>query len=222
MARNIIRYTFLTIPQKLQCELMITVDARSPEYSTSYEGTESTNLRLFPTVIISITRKAETDENGNRVRAPWNPNDSVSLTTWNVPIMLNELKGIEKDMTIPNLYTYHGERLELNDEVAEKVRRVFMVGQSMIELSPVVIDQVDDNKVEGIKMKFNNEQSTVLLTLNELTAVVYGLSSLNIDVMSLQLYTTFLREKAVHIPRPIMDKPVVDIQPKKNPFADLQ
>ena len=33
---------------------------------------------------------------------------------------------LQEDLKITDLYTYHGKRLELNEEVASKIRRVFM------------------------------------------------------------------------------------------------
>ena len=52
------------------------------------------------------------------------------------------------------VHTYHGKRLELNEEVAAKIRRVFMIGNVTLELSAVVVVQQDESRVEGIKVKF--------------------------------------------------------------------
>lgn len=213
--RQIVRYKFGTIPSKLSLELRITIDERSgPEYTSTYDGGQSTNITVFPIIVISITRSAELDENGNRVRAPWNPGDSMSITKFNIPILIRELKAIQDDMSTPDLYTYHGERLELNEEAAEKIRRVFMLGNTTLELSAVVISSDDDTKLEGIKFKINNEQSAVNLTLNELAALIYNLETLDVDNLTFQLYLTYIKN-GNSTPTSISQtaKPTVDIKP---------
>ena len=163
MSKQVVRYQSLVIPGKLRNEVRITVDDKGAEYVSNFDGNKSTSISLFPIVSITLTRQGETDGEGNRVRAPWNPNDNLSMTKYNLPVFLNELIGIQQGMKIPELYTYQGKRLELNEEAAQKIRRVFMIGNTTLELSPVVIIQGDDTRVEGIKMKFNNEQSSGIL-----------------------------------------------------------
>lgn len=217
--KQIVRYRFMTIPSKLTGEIRITVEDRAVEYLSVYDGGQSTSVSLSPIINLAITRPPETDENGNRVRPPWNPNDSICLTKFSLPIFLKELKGIERDMQTPELYTYHGTRLELNDEAANKVRRVFMISNTTLELTAVVIEQLDETKVEGIKMKFNNEQSTVLLTLNELTSLVYNLNALNPDQLAFQLYLTYVNRASTRGGNKMRDnnpKVPVDIAPKKD------
>lgn len=193
--RQTVRYRVLTIPNKLRVEVSLPLDdRRAPEYTSSNDGGTNTSVTLYPYLSIGILRASETDENGNRVRAPWNPNDNLSMTKFSFPVFLEELRGIAKDMKIPELYTYHGKRLELNEELAAKVRRVFMIGNTTLELSTVVVvNEMDDSRVEGIKMKFNNEQSSVVLTLNELTALKYTLEHVDLDVICLQIYQIWLK-----------------------------
>ena len=190
--KQIVRYRFMTIPSKLTGELRITIDERSAEYNSQFDGGRSTNIALFPIIAVAITRPNEIDEKGNKIRAPWNPNDSIGMTKFTFPIFINELKAMMRDMKIPELYTYQGNRLELNTKISEKYRHVFMLGNTAIEFSPVVITQPDETKVEGVKLKFNREESSVLLTLNELEALLYNLNSLNVDLLSLQLYKTYI------------------------------
>jgi len=190
--KQIIRFTNLIIPTKLRSEVRIVIEShRSPEYISNFNDDKYTSISLQPLVTLVIVRQTESDENGDRRKAPWNPNDALSMTKVTLPVFVNELIGIQQDLKTPELYTYTGKRLELNEEAAAKVRRVFMVGNMTLELSAVVIVQLDDTRVEGIKMKFNNEQSSVLLTLNEIEALGFNLKNLDIDSISMLMYIHF-------------------------------
>ena len=70
-----------------------------------------------------------------------------------------------------------------------------MIGTVTLELTAVVITQQDESRVEGIKMKYNNEQSTVLLTLNDLRSLIFTLEHTDIDNVSMSLYKLFGNSK---------------------------
>ena len=190
--KHTVKYRVLSITNKLIMEARIIVDDSKSVYSGTYEGSKFTSLNINPIIGMSIFRPIESDENGQRVKAPWNPNDHLILTKYTFPILFEELHGIQQDMKKPELYTYHGKRLELNETLAETIRRVFMIGDTTVELSAVVIVQNDDTRVEGIKMKFNNEQSSVLLTVNELTSLIFNMNHLDIDSLTLAMYNNFV------------------------------
>ena len=42
--KQIVRYRYLTIPNKLTGEIRITVDDRAAEYSSAFDGGTSTNI----------------------------------------------------------------------------------------------------------------------------------------------------------------------------------
>lgn len=194
MKQNV-KYRSLVIPGKLTIEVRIMIDDRGGEYLSSFDGNKSTSVSFFPIVSITLTKPAELDDNGNRVRAPWNPNDNLGMTKFNMPIMYNNLKAIQEDMKTPELYTYHGKRLELNEEAAAKIRKVYLIGNTTIELSAVVVlNTADDSRVEGIKMKFNNEQSSVLLTLNELDSLIYNLGHMDVDSIAFLMYLNYINK----------------------------
>lgn len=211
--KQIVRYRHLTIPGKLTSDIRIIVDDRGSEYHSNMNMNDSTSINLFPVINLSITRLGDVDENGNKIKAPWNPNDSLGMTKYNLPIFVDELYNIQQDMKIPELYTYHGKRLEINEEIASKIRRVFMIGNVTLELTAIVITQNDDSRLEGIKMKFNNEQSSVQLTLNELNSLIFNYKHIDIDSISLLLYLNYVKRPDVSSFDSLM-KPEVDIIPK--------
>lgn len=211
--KQIVRYRFMTIPNKLFGDIRISVDESSRvEVKSNYEGGKSTNIVLLPIISIQILRPLEVNEEGRKFRPLSSMNDSIGLTKFSYPIFLNELKAIYDGMKTPDLYSYHGNRLELNDKEAEKIRRVFAVGRSSIELKAVVIETPNDagtsEMLEGIKMKFNNEESTVLLTIREIESIIWTLENLDIDGLVLNMYLSFIDRVPYQ-----RNRPMVDIQP---------
>ena len=209
--KQIVRYRFMNIPNKMIGEIRISVDERSAEYSANFEGGKSTNISLFPIINLQLLQQQDSTDQSTFGKISWDPNSSLGLTKFTFPIFLDELKAINRGLRKPDLYTYHGTRLEINAKEAEKIRRVFMISNTTVELSPVVLDTAD-NKLEGIKIKFNNEKASVLLTVNELTALLYNLSTVNIDMLSFTLYLNYITKgENYHSPRP---RTLVDIVPK--------
>lgn len=207
--KQIIRYRYLNIPNKLSGDIRITID-KDPEYSTVFDGGRSTNITLFPIIALSMIKNIY-DENGMRIKSPWNPNDSIGMTKFNLPIFIRELKSIEKDLLIPDLYRYVKERLEVDPEKAESVRKVFMIGNTTIELSAIVIED-DTAQYEGIKMKFNNENSVTSLSINELRSLIFNLENLNVDSLVLQLYFNYCKNDNT---KPVTSLSTDIIPPKK-------
>ena len=81
------------------------------------------------------------------------------------------------------------------------------------------VNRVDDTRVEGIKMKFNNEQSSVLLTLNELDSLVFNLRNMDVDSVALLLYLNYINKPAgTKNFNANALTPKVDIAPKESEF----
>ena len=217
--RQIVRYRFMTIPNKLYADVRVTIDDTSrAEVNNKFDGGRSINLTLLPMINIQMLKPLELDSTGRKFRPRPNGNDSVGLTKMNLPTFVNELKRIHKELDEnEELYTYRGDRLDLNDTMAEKVRRAFLIGRVAVELRAVVIEQVLDTGItqreKGIKMKFNNEESTVLLTMVELEAMIWIMDNVDIDNLVLSMYLTLV-ERSAYQP----NKPVVDIQPMAKPM----
>ncbi len=212
-------YRFLNVPNKLRGELRIIIDSdKNPEYISNGINGKTTSIVFYPMITLTIIRPPSIDENGQRIQTPWNINDSLTLSKFNLPIFCKELKSIIKDMEISELYTYHGNRLELNEALAEKVRRVFMINTTTVEFSPVVIIQ-DEDRLEGIKLKFNNEQSSIIFTLNEITSLEYNISKLDVDSLAMLLYINYINrpDKPKNFDK-LMSPPTVDIAPKNQDF----
>ncbi len=220
--KQIVRYRFLTVPSKLYADIRVTVDDTGhSETRSTYDGGKSITLMLLPMINIQLVKPLEITDDGRRHRPVPSINDSIGLTKFNLPTFISELKGIYEDMKTPDLYVYRGERLDLNDAAAEKIRRAFIVGRSGVELRAVVIEQPTENggfeRLEGIKFKINNEDSTVLLTLREIESMLWTFDHIDVDSLVLMMYTNFIERNAYEY-----KKPVVDITPvAKTPVPNV-
>lgn len=215
--KNVIRYRFLTIPKKIYCDIRLSIsDNISPEYRSSYEDTNSVSLRLSPFIGINIVRPNVQDEEGRTIRAPWNPNDSLGMTKFNLPIFIDNLRAIRRSMETPNLYSYVGKRLEINEKEAELTRRVFTIGNTVVEFAPIVVTPDDDTRVEGIKVKFNNEDSSFTLTLNEISSLYWNLNNTNYEEIAIMMYQSYMKnpDKKEFEPTKKTYNTSVDITPK--------
>lgn len=222
--KQFVRYQFLLIPGKLRGEIRITIDdTRAAEFSSEFNGNKSTNITFLPIISLTIVKPSSVDDNGNRVKGQWTMSDTLGMTKFNLPLFLRQIKAMQENMKIPDLYTYQGKRLELNEEKAEKIRDVFPIGNVTIELSAVVITQVnaagEDERIEGIKIKFNNEQSSVVLSINEFDSLVYNVEHIDVDSIAFLVYLNYI--KSSDKPKTFTQdtlKPLVDIVPKEEDF----
>lgn len=199
--KSSVRVNIVLIPNKLRVDIRASMDDKTEYYSTTQEN--SLSVRIYPWITMSIVRPFNEDK-------VWNPNDSLAMTSYSLPIFLDNLTSIQQGMLTPSLYNYTNERLELNADAAEKIRKVFMIGTTTVELSAVVIEQ-NDQHIEGIKMKFNNEESVVALSLNDIESLRYNLSHLDLASFSLLSYFNYYKKSnSVGVINPTM----VDIKPK--------
>ena len=216
--KQIARYRFLTVPNKLYADIRITVDESThAETRNVYDGGMSVNLILLPMINMQILKPLEVSDTGRRFRPMSSQNDSIGMTKFNFPTFIMELKNIYSDMKTPDLYIYKGDRLDLNERVADNIRRTFVIGRTNIELKAVVIEQASEtggiDRVEGIKMKFNNEDSSVLLTLREIESMLWVMNHVDIDNLVLSMYLNLIERNSYE-----KAKPVVDIQPMSRPI----
>lgn len=187
-----VNYQVLLLKNKLRIYLTTTIDTmKSPIYTSNNDKGSTTGITVYPSVEIRLIKFIE-DDTGRRIPKPWDIQDVVSLDKRDIAIFVNEFKQMMDKMKTPDLYVYTGNRLELNEKIAAKNRQVFKAWTSTVELSAVVVIDEDDKRVEGIKMKFMNEDHSVLLTLNDMESLYYNLSRLDIDTLCLLMYLNFM------------------------------
>jgi hypothetical protein len=219
-----VRYRVMTITGKLNLEIRLIVDDSrisrfgGNESTFNANGDIYTSLNLFPIISLNIVRRSQVTEEGQIQRPAFNPNDSLGMSRYHLPVFLSELEKAFESLKVPDMYSYVSKRLTVNEELAERHRRVFSIGMTVVEMTPVVISQPDETKVEGIKLKFNNEESTVLLTINDIEALLFTLRTMEIDTIVLTMHMEYLRTGSSNIDPskvPSINRgPIVDIVPK--------
>ena len=50
----------------------------------------------------------------------------------------------------------------------------------------------------GSHVKFNNEQSSILLTLNDLDSIIFNLNHIDVDSIALLMYTNFVKRGEIN------------------------
>lgn len=183
-----LKYNMLTIPNKLKVDIKIILDDKGAEYIS--DDNEFSSLSIYPLVIISIIRPFIVNEDGLKKKPTWSPNDSIILTKYNFPLLIRELEEIQKDLKIRELFSYVGDRLELNEDLADKIIRKIKLGYNAIELAPIIISK-DEDRIEGIKLKINNEDSVVKLSINDVDSLIYNLKHMDIESISFMLYNKY-------------------------------
>ena len=214
-----VKYRILTITSKLSLDLLISTDTNnprfgSPEKTTELNGDTFTNIMHIPRFTLSIIRPSEINEEGKWTKPPYNANDHLRMSRNQISILLSELRRIDKALNIPDMYSYSDKRLIINESLADEHRAVFDINNTVVELLPVVIVQpIDENRVEGIQMKFNNDQSISFLTLNDLQSLIYTLRTMNVDSIVLNLHAIYFHNESSLDQNDVI-KPIVDIKPK--------
>ena len=100
----------------------------------------------------------------------------------------------------------------MSEVYAKKLTHSFMISNTAVEISPALIvredpsDETKFDRLEGIKLKFNTEQSSTYLTINEMDSLVYNLTHLDIDNLALMLYTHYVKRNTYNAPS-IVPKP---------------
>lgn len=210
-----LKYSILVIAKKLKVEVRVSItDQNLFVRRFTNETADTTTFSSLPSLVISILRPRMEGE----MTKEWNPNDTLMLTKYTLPIFYRELTAIYEGMKTPNLYSYTDNRLELNESAAEEVRRVFQIYNTTVELAPMVITQEKPDGVdylEGIKMKFNNENSSVHLTLNDAYSLMWNINNVDVDVISLEMFNYYLSTGSKEMAMNLSYKSDIDIKPKK-------
>lgn len=186
--RENIRYTFFSIPDKLRGTIRLSVDMVSAEFHTSGDYGSSTSISLFPYIDLNIQRPMVYDEGtGRRVRARTDMGDWLPMNRFNFPTFCREFKEACKSLEIREMYAYTGDRLDLNEALAETHKRTFKIGDYTIEIIPTLLE-TEKERLEGLRLTINSEPHSVSLTLNELNSMMWAIDHLDIDSISLALY----------------------------------
>lgn len=194
MIQNV-RYRYMTIPSKLTGDIHLRIDDKSRDFRQVLgDDVSNISIQLLPIINVNITRPLEKDADGLYIKRAWNPNDSLGMTKYQLAIFIDNWKKIYNDMKIPSLYIYTGDQLDLNEKEAKNVRRVFTAGSQVVELMPIVIYDENKKAKEGIKMKINDENSTVHLSLDESLGLITIVNNLDVDTITLMMYNNYIRK----------------------------
>lgn len=187
--RENIRYTFITIPEKLKGTIRLSIDMAAAEYRSFGDYANTTAISIFPYIDLQILRPMVFDEaTGRNVRPKTGDRgDWLPMNKFNFPMFCREFGEACDSLKIREMYAYTGTRLDLNDALAETHKRSFKIGDYAVEIIPTILE-TEQERLEGLRITINSEPHSVSLTLNEITSLRWSLEHLDVDNLALTLY----------------------------------
>lgn len=207
-------YHVITIPKKLKMEIKLIVEDNKSEYINSSGEDTFATIRLFPMITLGIVREVQRDDTGLIIKQPFVLSDTLTMSRYTLAIFKSEFEDIFRLIKEKDVYTYHGKRLELNEKIVEEIRKVFKISRNVVEIMPTLLISPDDmdEKIEGVKLKFNNENSSVLLSINDMIALIETMNNISIDTITTWMYKEFKNAKPGTYPPASFKE--IDIIPK--------
>lgn len=171
-----------------------------------FNGNEYMNISPNPFVTIDISTRATKRNEG------YNPNRSVNLNGYSLFLLTTALKRLLNNFrTIKELYYYDDGELIVDKELSKKCIEVVSAGDKKIRVQPVVVppdepEAIGSASYEGAVFIINSFDSYQYLTITELEYLVYVLSSIRMNEMSMLLMNTVKLHKTEIIEQ--LDKPI--------------
>lgn len=154
------------IPQQKRLNLVNTYKFNGNEYITL-------NPHPFITIDISDTF-TKTEE--------WNSNRTVTLNLMSKMVLESMLSTMITNFKIKDLFYYQNNDLRVNQELAKKLEKVFVIGNKTCVLRYAVIqdDKTQDGPYEGVIFMINKAENFCYLTFDEIQFLFYTLRSINL------------------------------------------
>lgn len=153
----------------------------------TYNG--STYLKFSPKSFITLDI-SKTNDKGDG----WNPNTVANLNKICLFEFTKKCELILNGFTVKELFYTKNGRLKLSSDIAKQLAQRSRAGNKMIAMihSVVVDDEHPETEYEGISLMINTMDNFALLTYSELLYLHHLLSTVNMDILSMQLINAYL------------------------------
>lgn len=149
----------------------------------SFKGNDYIRISPYPFITIDIMGRLEKYEE-------WNANFSVTMNRKDLFMLILSLKGIYKKFSEDKDLFYYNEQNELvvNGVRADNAKVVISVGNKTLWFQPCVVTNEEDKvSYEGLFMVINSPDYYTYLTYVELEYLIYELSHIDMNSLSLLL-----------------------------------
>lgn len=174
---------------KLKFGLIIDSETDKKSYSKlvskfNYAGNDY--LRVNPRPFITIDISSKNDE-------AWSTNQMVNLNKISLFSFIRALSSLIKEFkSVTDLFYYQNDKLTLNNQYLRQTTKDVIASNKHIRMQPCVVpdDEVQNKFYEGCVLCINTYDNFCYLTYSEMEYLLYELTHIDINQLSLQLLNT--------------------------------
>ena len=181
---------------KLKFNILVNEDMDKPTDNTvsrfSIDNTNYTRLILHPFITLDIRASKDKLES-------WNNNMSINLNKLNTFKVLPIIQEMITNFNIKEMYYYMDGVLHINKKLVNDNQRVIQINDKA--LCFIYDTHYSDNEnrwYEVVRMCINTYDYYCKLTLLELKYLYYQLNKIDMDVLAVELYRTYLMDKKLN------------------------
>lgn len=198
-------------------------DRRMPDTIDKFKFNGTTYLKFSPKAFITLDI-SKTGDKGDG----WNPNTSANLNKISLFEFIKKCELILNGFKVKELFYINNRRLKVSPDIAKSLAQSSRAGNKMIAMihSVVVDDEHPETEYEGISLMINTVDNFALLTYSELQYLHHLLTSINMDVLSMQLINAYLalesNDKSLSAPRELtIDKTISEVKSEEKDITPL-
>lgn len=198
-------------------------DRRIPETIDKFNFHGTTYLKFSPKAFITLDI-SKTGDKGDG----WNPNTSANLNKIALFEFVNKCELMLNGFKIKELFYMNNRKLKVSSDIAKKIAQRSRAGNKTVAMIHTVVidDEHPETEYEGISLMINTVDNFALLTYSELQYLHHLLSTVNMDVLSMQLINAYLtlesKDKSLSTAREItIDRSISEVKTEEKDINPL-
>ena len=118
----------------------------------------------------------------------------ININKLNLFVLIQRVKKMIENFKVEDLFFVKNKRLNLNVEKAQSLIQVMKTNDKSIAMVYCVIEDENNRDIqyEGISFMINDISHSTLITYDELLYMYHMLSTINMDVLSMELINAYL------------------------------
>lgn len=198
-------------------------DRHIPETIDKFNFHGTTYLKFSPKAFITLDI-SKTGDKGDG----WNPNTSANLNKIALFEFVQKCELMLNGFKIKELFYMKNQRLKVSPDISKKLAQRSRAGNKTVAMIHAVVidDEHPETEYEGISLMINTVDNFALLTYSELQYLHHLLSTVNMDVLSMQLINAYLtlesKDKPLSAAREItIDRTISEVKTEEKDIDPL-
>lgn len=198
-------------------------DKHIPETIDKFKFHGATYLKFSPKAFITLDI-SKTGDKGDG----WNPNTSANLNKIALFEFVKKCELILNAFKVKELFYINNRKLKVSLDIAKKLAQRSRAGNKTVAMIHAVVidDEHPETEYEGVSLMINTMDNFALLTYSELQYLHHLLSTVNMDVLSMQLINAYLtlesNDKSLSTTREItIDRSISEIKTEEKDINPL-